>query len=121
MLAIATSTRLMPEDAPRAHDAVSAVAIQEAAATERVSCQNMTVNLQRHDVGGLATFHTSPQAWHRHAVSTVIIFASVPTAFDPHAGHAAGRCGGAWFTDCIAAPPSQPLPVTRGVGRSVRT
>ena len=77
--------------------------------TERVWCQNMTVNLQRDDAGRLATFQTSPQAWHRHAVSTVIVFASVPTAFDPHAGHAAGRCAGSWFTGCIDAPLSQPL------------
>jgi hypothetical protein len=104
-----------------AHDAVSAIAIQETTTTERVSCQNITANLQRDDAARLATFQTSPQAWHLHAVSTVIIFARVPTAFDPHSGHAAGRCAGSWFTGCIAAPPSQGLPVNRNVGESLRT
>jgi hypothetical protein len=97
------------------------VRIRQAASSVSLDVENMTVNLQRDDVGRLATFQTSPQAWHRHAVSRVIVFASVPTAFDPHAGHAAGRCAGSWFTGCIAAPSSQPLPVTRSDGRSVRT
>jgi hypothetical protein len=49
--------------------------------------------LPRRRSGGFAAFHVPPQDWQRHIVPTVMVLASVPTALEPHEGHAVGRAG----------------------------